>query len=89
MNYKVIFKTSAIHFLEKADNSVRKRLYAWIKKNLENCDDPTSKGTLLKGEWGGLWRYRVGDYRLVAAIDKKEVIILIIKIGHRKDVYDK
>ena len=59
-------------------------MWAWIKKNLEGCDNPALKGMPLKGDWGGLWRYRVGDYRIISQIDEDEV--RIIKIAHRKDV---
>ena len=60
---------------------------AWIEKNLVETDDPRRHGKALKIELKDYWRYRVGNYRLLADIDDEEIKIIIIHIGHRREVY--
>lgn len=60
----------------------------FLKVDLLNIDNPRSSGKALQGDLKGLWRYRVGDYRLITQIHDNELVILVIEIGHRKDVYN-
>ena len=87
MNYKVEYTSQAIKSLKKFDKHVRKILKDWIEENLINTTNPRKHGKGLKGDKSGQWRYRVGDYRILAEIQDNKVVILIINIGHRKDVY--
>ena len=64
------------------------RIYNWIGKNLVNCDDPRRIGKALTGQFKGSWRYRVGNYRILAEIHDDKLIILLIEIGHRSTAYD-
>ncbi|EAC6483444.1 type II toxin-antitoxin system RelE/ParE family toxin, partial [Listeria monocytogenes] len=66
-----------------------KLILSWIEKHIEGTDDPRQHGKSLVGNRSGQWRYRVGDYRLIAEIQDNEVIVLILNIGHRRDIYDK
>jgi len=59
------------------------------KKNLENTNNPRIYGKSLKGNLRDYWRYRVGNHRIIAEINDIEVKILIINVGHRKDIYKK
>lgn len=70
--------------MDKNDSRI---IMAWISKNLVNCEDPYVHGKSLEGNLKGKWRYRVGDYRLICNIDDEKVVILILVIGHRKEVY--
>ena len=63
-------------------------LVGWIEKNLMNCIDPRSQGKALVANHKGKWRYRVGDYRILALIEDEEIIITVIDVGHRKDLYE-
>lgn len=63
-------------------------LLGWVRKNLQGCTDPRRFGKALTANRSGQWRYRIGDYRLIAEIEDEKVLILIVKIGHRRDVYD-
>ncbi len=85
--YKVEYTPAAIKQIKKLDGSTRKLIRAWIEKNLVGCKDPRAHGKGLSGDKSGQWRYRVGDYRILAEIQDNKVVILIINIGHRKDVY--
>ncbi|EJO22183.1 plasmid stabilization system protein, RelE/ParE family [Selenomonas sp. FOBRC6] len=63
-------------------------IYAWIGKNLEECSNPRLHGKGLTANRSGQWRYRVNDYRLIAEIQDDVVVILIVRIAHRREVYD-
>lgn len=85
--YQVRFSKNALKQLKKLDKSVSALILGWIRKNLEECDNPRIHGKALVANKSGQWRYRVGDYRILAEIIDAEVIILVINIGHRKDIY--
>ena len=59
----------------------------WIKKHLMGCDNPRAFGKALVGNLKGYWRYRIGNYRLLAIIKDDELIIVAVEIEHRKSVY--
>lgn len=63
-------------------------IIGWIRKNLEGCDNPRMYGKGLTSNRSGQWRYRVGDYRILAEINDSEITILVVNVGHRRDVYD-
>lgn len=96
MMYKVEYTQQSIKELQKLDRSTSAMIYAWIEKNLIGCENPRQKGKGLTANRSGQWRYRVGDYRIIADIseetneDKTEKIttILILTIAHRREVYD-
>lgn len=89
MRYKIFFEKTAYRQLEKLDLAQQRIIINWIVKNLEDANDPRIFGKALKGNLGEYWRYRAGDYRIIAEINDKEIKILIIAIGHRKDIYKK
>ena len=63
-------------------------ILAWIRRNLEGCSNPRLHGKGLTANRSGQWRYRVNDYRLIAEIQDDVVVILIVRIAHRREVYD-
>ena len=88
MNYSVKYKKSALKELNKLDVPVRERIKTWIEENLNGCENPRSKGHALVGNLQGLWRYRVGDYRIVAQIQDDKIVIVVVKIDKRGAGYD-
>ena len=62
-------------------------LIAWIEKHLDGTDDPWIHGKGLSYHVKGIWRYRVGNYRILANIEDDRLIILLIEFGHRRDIY--
>ena len=88
MIYKVRFTKQSLKTLEKLDKPTAALILGWIKKNLENTSNPFIHGKALLGDLKGSWRYRIGDYRLICHIVNEELIILVLRIGHRKDIYD-
>lgn len=87
--YAIVFSDEAFKAFGKLDKYTQKILNAWIAKHLESTDDPRSLGKPLTANRAGQWRYRIGDYRLLCLIKDNELIILVIKVGHRRDVYKK
>jgi mRNA interferase RelE/StbE len=88
MRYAVKYDKRAAKQLEKLDPGVRRLILAYIDSRLEGAKNPRSLGKGLSDHLPGLWRYRVGNYRVLAEIKDAEIIIYIVKIGHRRDVYD-
>ena len=88
MKYKVEFTEKALKDLKKMDRHTASLILGWIRKNLEGCDDPRLHGKALVADKKGQWRYRVGDYRILAEIEDDKIIILILNIGHRREVYN-
>lgn len=87
MAYRVEFKENAVKTLKKLDKQILRLIKNWVQKNLEYTDDPRIHGKALTGNLKGVWRYRVGDYRLFAEINDDVVVIFIFEIGHRRDIY--
>lgn len=87
MTYHVEFTKEALKFLKKLDKHTALLITAWIRKNLEGCTNPRQHGKGLTANRSGEWRYRIGDYRIIADIQDDKVIILILEIGHRRDIY--
>jgi len=87
--YHVVFTDEAKNELKKLDRYTAMLLTAWVRKNLEGCSDPRQHGKGPTANRGGQWRYRIGDYRLVAEINDDTITILILTVGHRRDVYEK
>ena len=87
MRHNVRWHEKAVKDLKKLDRVKALALVEKVKIRL--AEDPVAQGTPLKGLFKGLYRYRVGDYRVMYAIDESESTILILKIGDRKSVYRK
>lgn len=88
MRYSVEYTEDAIMQLRKMDKFTRTMILNWISKHLEDTDNPFATGKALTGDKTGLWRYRVGDYRLISKIDKGKLVILLVEIGHRSNIND-
>lgn len=87
MSYHVELTNTAKKQLKKMDRQTASILLGWMRKNLEGCENPRQHGKSLSANRSGQWRYRVGDYRLIAEIEDDRIVILILSIGHRSDVY--
>ena len=87
MVYKIEFSDEAFKEFGKLDKYTQKLINAWIRKHLESNEDPRSIGKPFVENKSGQWRYRIGDFRLLCLIKDDRLIILVIKIGHRRDAY--
>jgi len=74
--------------LKKLDRKWQAAILDYLEDEIAPLDDPRSRGKALMGDKKGIWRYRVGDYRVLCKIMDSELVIAAITIGHRKDVYD-
>jgi mRNA interferase RelE/StbE len=86
--WTIEFAESAARQLRKLDPAIARRITAYLRERVASADDPRSLGAALKGdELGQFWKYRVGDYRLIAEIHDQEIRILVVRLGHRREVY--
>ena len=88
MAWRVEFDPAAAKELGKLERQVASRILAFLNSRIAILDDPRCVGEALKGsKLGDFWKYRIGDYRVIAKIEDETVKILVIKIGNRKEVY--
>ena len=73
--------------LRKLDKPIQKRLLDWLEDRIEGCKNPRHFGEPLRGEMAGLWRYRIGDYRVICEIQDKQLVVLALAVGHRREIY--
>ncbi len=74
--------------MSKLDWQSAARITVYLRTRVSLLDDPRSLGHRLVGPLAGYWRYRVGDYRIICDIQDRLVRVLVVRIGHRRDVYD-
>lgn len=84
---KVVFQEKARKQLLKLDKAVTKRIIDYMAE-VSALADPRARGKSLVGNLVGFWRYRVGDYRVLCRIKDKELVVSVVEIGHRSNVYD-
>ena len=87
MAWTVEVSETAAGELAKLERVIQQRIRRFLRDRLETEADPRRFGKALQGRHFGLWRYRVGDYRLVCQIQDERVVILLVTLGHRKQVY--
>ena len=87
MKYTIVFDAKALKALNALDKMQSRLILAWIDKNLNGTDDPRILGKPLKGKLSSYWRYRVGQYRILVELLDQELVIVIITIGLKRDVY--
>ena len=87
MKYKVIIKSEVEKQLNKLDNSIKLKILKYIKKNLNNTDNPKKFGKALRYNLKGFCRYRVENYRTIAKIEEDKLVILIVQVEKRDKIY--
>ena len=86
MAWTIKLSDDAKRDLVKLDKTIQKRIVSFLQERVQSTDNPRTSGKALQGNLSGLWRYRVGDYRLLCRIENDELLILVVEIGHRKDI---
>lgn len=86
MKYQVIYTKTALKQFKKMDRKIAAFILAFIEDKLVDCENPRTIGKALKGNLNDVWRYRIGDYRLLAKIEDDQLIIIIVEAGHRKNI---
>jgi mRNA interferase RelE/StbE len=85
--WTIEFAPDAAKELRKLDRAVAARILKTLRTRIATLDDPRTLGSALVGDHAGYWRWRVGDYRIVARIEDERITILVVRIGHRSAVY--
>jgi mRNA interferase RelE/StbE len=73
--------------MKRLDHEGRQQIYRYLNTRIATDDNPRRFGKALSGDKSGLWRYRVGDHRIICQIDDGQLIVLVVGVGHRKLVY--
>ena len=87
MSFRIVFSEKALKQLKKLDRSTASLITGWLRKNIEGCSNPRQHGKGLTADRSGQWRYRVGDYRILAEIRDNELVLVLIDVGHRSRIY--
>lgn len=85
--WQLVFTGQAIKQLKKLDISIQKQILDYLQEKVLKKSDPTVLGKALIGSKKGIWRYRTGNYRILCQIRTKEVMILVLDMAHRKNIY--
>ncbi len=89
MSWRLEYSDKALRQLRKMDAGQRAIVLSWMDKRIDGCDDPRACGKALTANRAGMWRYRVGDYRVLCEIRDNELTVLAIEVGHRSKVYER
>ncbi len=87
MGWSVEVSDIAERQFRKLDRQVRRRILDWLDDRIEGCKNPRHFGEALKGGRAGLWRYRIGDYRVICEIQDRRLVVLALAVGHRREIY--
>ncbi len=87
MVWKIEYSATALDLLGKLDKTNARRIIDYLDRRVATLHNPRSCGKALTGPLGGLWRYRVGYYRLICAIEDEHLRVLVVTLGHRREVY--
>ncbi len=87
--WRIEFDARALDDLRKLGTTPRVRILRFLEERVACAEDPRQLGKALSGDKTGFWRYRVGDYRILVRIEDQRLLVLVIAIGHRQEVYRK
>lgn len=87
MAWRIEFHPDAVRELKKLDRAVAGRIVRTLETRIAPLDDPRSLGAPLKGGHEGYWRWRIGDWRVVARIQEARITILVVRVAHRREAY--
>lgn len=88
MAWIIEFDPDAVKDLKKLDRPVQQRLLAFLRERLAPMDNPRELGEALSGSaLGNYWKYRVGDWRLICDIQDKRIVVRVLRVGNRREVY--
>ncbi len=87
MSWTIEYTRTAETQLRKLDRQIARRLLDYLDEKIAPLENPRSRGKALVGPLGELWRYRIGDYRVICEIQDNVMRILVVEAGHRKQIY--
>ncbi len=87
MAWKIEFDPGARRELEKLDKAVSDRILRFLHERIATLDDPRKVGERLQGKLREFWKYRVGDYRLICSLKDDRMVVVVVRVGHRRHIY--
>lgn len=88
MGWRIEILDEAKQDLSKLDKPIARRIMTFLRERIAGLEDPRSLGHALRGaHLGELWKYRIGDYRIIARLEDDRLCVLVVKVGHRSQVY--
>lgn len=87
MAWTIRLSSTAKKHLSKLDKPEARRIIHFLRERIEPLENPRSVGKALTGRLGAFWRYRIGRYRIICDIQDQQLLVLVVRIGDRKDVY--
>ena len=87
MAWKIEFDPAALKELKNLDKPIEQRILKFLHERVAKLDDPRQIGASLKGTLSGLWKYRIGDYRLICSLENDRLLVLVLHVGHHREVY--
>jgi mRNA interferase RelE/StbE len=85
--WTIEFRPNARRELRRLDQSVQRRLIQYLEQRVVTLRDPRQLGKALRGEQGELWSYRVGAYRIICVFEHNRLVVVVVSVGHRREVY--
>ena len=89
MAWTIEFDPAARRELEKLDKAVSGRIVKFLYERLARLDDPRKIGERLQGTLRQFWKYRIGNYRLICSIQDDRLVVIVLRVGHRREVYNR
>ena len=88
MAWRIEFTDRALRQMKALDPQMKRQVFRYLQERIVGDEDPRRFGKALTGDLLGLWRYRVGDHRVVCQLKDAELLVLVLKVAHRRSVYD-
>lgn len=89
MAWKVEYDSRVVKDMKKLDRQVQQTILEYFDERIPQSPDPRSFGKPLESSFSGLWRYRIGDYRAICRIEDENLVVLVLRVSHRSNVYKK
>jgi mRNA interferase RelE/StbE len=89
MAWKIDLSSNALKQLRKLDKPIANRILKFLRDRVGKLDDPRKIGERLQGPLGDFWKYRVGDYRVICSMQDDKLVVWVVRIGHRSEVYSR
>jgi mRNA interferase RelE/StbE len=89
MAWKVELSATARKQLKQLDKPVSNRILKFISERLTKLENPRQIGTRLQGTLSDYWKYRVGDYRVICSLEDDQLVVMVLRVGHRKEIYSR
>jgi mRNA interferase RelE/StbE len=86
--WTVEFDDRARRELRRLDAKTQQIILRYLRERIAGAEDPRRFGRPLRRNLAGLWRYRVGDYRLICRLEENRLVVLVLQVGHRREVYE-